>query len=55
MPIDYITRLVVLYGCGTGSVMLMKEHKLREFEKMVLRRIFGPEEKLKKRVWGKTG
>jgi hypothetical protein len=33
---------VVLYGCETWSVTLMKEYRLRVFENRVLRRIFGP-------------
>jgi hypothetical protein len=33
---------VVLYGCETWSVTLSEEHRLRVFEKRVLRRIFGP-------------
>ena len=33
---------VVLYGCETWSLTLREEKKLRVFEKMVLRRIFGP-------------
>jgi hypothetical protein len=33
---------VVLYGCGTWSLTLREEHKLRMFENRVLRRIFGP-------------
>ena len=33
---------VVLYGCETWSLTLMEERKLRLFENMVLRRIFGP-------------
>jgi len=33
---------VVLYGCETLSLTLRKERKLRVFENMVLRRIFGP-------------
>ena len=33
---------VVLYGCETWSLTLREERKLRVFEKMVLRRIFGP-------------
>jgi len=33
---------VVLYGCETGSLTLQEERKLRVFENMVLRRIFGP-------------
>jgi hypothetical protein len=32
---------VVLYGCETWSLILMEEHRLRVFEKRVLRRIFG--------------
>jgi hypothetical protein len=33
---------VVLYGCGTWSLTLREEHRLRVFENRVLRRIFGP-------------
>jgi hypothetical protein len=33
---------VVLYGCETWFLTLKEEHKLRVFEKRVLRRIFGP-------------
>ena len=33
---------VALYGCETWSLVLMEERKLRVFENMVLRRIFGP-------------
>ena len=33
---------VVLYGCETWSLILREERKLRVFENMVLRRIFGP-------------
>ena len=33
---------VVLYGCETWSLTLRKERKLRVFENMVLRKIFGP-------------
>jgi hypothetical protein len=33
---------VVLYECKTGSLILREEHRLRVFENMVLRRIFGP-------------
>jgi len=33
---------VVLYGCKTWSLTLREEKKLRVFENMVLRRIFGP-------------
>jgi len=35
LPVD-------LYGCKTWSLTLREERKLRVFEKMVLRRIFGP-------------
>ena len=34
--------LVVLYGCETWLLTLREERKLRVFENMVLRRIFGP-------------
>ena len=33
---------LVLYGCETWLLTLREERKLRVFEKMVLRRIFGP-------------
>jgi len=33
----------VLYGCETWSLTLREERRLRVFENMVLRRIFGPE------------
>ena len=33
---------VVLYGCGAWSLTAREERKLRVFENMVLRRIFGP-------------
>jgi hypothetical protein len=33
---------VLLYGCGTWSLTLREESKLRVFENRVLRRIFGP-------------
>ena len=36
-----IILLVVLYGCETWSLTLREERKLRVFENMVLRRIFG--------------
>ena len=41
---------VVLYGCETWSLTLREERKLRVFENMVLRRIFGPR---KEKVMGK--
>ena len=39
----YITKIlpIVLYGCETWSLTLREERKLRVFENMVLRRIFG--------------
>jgi len=33
---------IVLYGCETWSLTLREEKKLRVFENMVLRKIFGP-------------
>jgi len=36
-----ITLPVVLYGCEAWSLTLREERKLRVFENMVLRRIFG--------------
>jgi len=33
---------VVLYGCETWSLTLREERRLREFENMVMRRVFGP-------------
>ena len=34
--------LPVLYGCGTWSLTLTEERRLRVFENRVLRRVFGP-------------
>jgi hypothetical protein len=34
---------LVLYGCEPCSLILREEHRLRVFENVVLRRIFGPE------------
>jgi hypothetical protein len=34
--------LVVLYGCEAWSLTAREERKLKVFENMVLRRIFGP-------------
>ena len=34
--------MVVSYGCGTWSVTLREEHRLRGFETRVLKRMFGP-------------
>jgi hypothetical protein len=40
--IDYIWHSYsVLYGCGTWSLVLRDERRLRVFENRVLRRIFG--------------
>jgi hypothetical protein len=36
-----IILLVVLYECGTWSLTLRKEHRVRVFENRVLRRIYG--------------
>ena len=33
---------VVLFGCSTWSITMRDEHRLREFENRVLRKIFGP-------------
>jgi hypothetical protein len=33
---------VILHGCETWSLTLREEHRLRVFENVVLRRIFGP-------------
>jgi hypothetical protein len=40
----YITLIlpVGLHGCGTWSLTLREERRLRAFENRVLRRIFGP-------------
>ena len=37
-----IHRNIIFYGCETWSLTLREERKLRVFENMVLRRIFGP-------------
>ena len=42
---------VVLYGCETWSLTLREERKLRVFENMVLRRIFGPRRDEVAREW----
>jgi hypothetical protein len=39
-----------MYGCGTWSLTLREEHRLRVFENRVLRRIFGPKRD-EVRVW----
>jgi hypothetical protein len=33
---------VVIYGCEAWSLTVREEHKLRVFENMVVRMIFGP-------------
>jgi hypothetical protein len=42
---------VVLYGCETWSLTLREEKKLRVFENMMLRRIFGPRRAEVTRDW----
>ena len=42
---------VVLYGCETWSLTLREERKLRMFENMMLRRIFGPKRDEVKEEW----
>jgi len=42
MPISRYNFAGCLYGCETWSLTLREERKLRVFENMVLRRIFGP-------------
>ena len=51
----YITIIlpVVLYGCGTWSLILRKERRLRMFENRVFRRIFGPTRDKVIGVWRK--
>jgi hypothetical protein len=44
---------VVLYGCETWSVILSEEHRLREFEKRVLRRILRSNKNEVTRKWRK--
>ena len=44
---------VVLYGCGTWSLTLGEERKLRVFENRVLRRIFGPKRDEATEEWRK--
>jgi hypothetical protein len=45
---------VVLYGCESLSLTLREEHRLRVFEKRVLRRIFGRERDKVTGGWKKT-
>jgi len=44
---------VVLYGCETWSLTFREECRLRVFENMVLRRIFGPKRDEVTREWRK--
>ena len=44
---------VVLYGCETWSLTLREERKLRVFENMVLRGIFGARRDEVKGEWGR--
>ena len=44
---------VVLYGCGTWSLILREERRLRVFENRVLRRIFGPKRDEVRGEWRK--
>jgi hypothetical protein len=38
----FMMKSFVLYGCETWSLSLREEHRLRVFENIMLRRIFGP-------------
>jgi hypothetical protein len=42
-----------MYGCGTWTLTLREEHRLRVFENRVLRRIFGPKRDEVMGEWGK--
>jgi len=44
---------VVLYRCGTWSLKLREECRLRVFENRVLRRIFGPKKEVITGEWNK--
>ena len=50
---NILLAIVVLYGCETWSLTLRVEHRLREFENRVLRRIFGPKRDGVTGEWGK--
>jgi hypothetical protein len=50
---DYFFLPVILYGCETWSLTLREEHRLRVFENMVLRRIFGQKRDEVTEVWRK--
>jgi hypothetical protein len=43
-----------LYRCGTWSLTLREEHRLRVFENGVLRRIFGPKRDEIKGEWSEV-
>jgi hypothetical protein len=47
-----ITLPLVLYGCKTWYLTLREEHRLRVFDNMVIRRIFGPEKDEVTGEWG---
>jgi hypothetical protein len=51
----YITIILsaVFYGCGTWSLTVREERRLRVFKKRVLRRIFGPKRKEVTGEWRK--
>jgi hypothetical protein len=44
---------VVLYECETWSLTLREEHRLRDFENRVVRRIFGPKRDEVRGEWRK--
>jgi uncharacterized membrane protein len=44
---------VVLFGCETWLITLREEHRLRVFENMVFRRIFGPQRDKVMEEWRK--
>jgi len=44
---------VVLYGCENWSLTFREEHRLRVFEKRVLRRIFWPKREEVRGEWRK--
>jgi hypothetical protein len=44
---------IVLYGCGTWSLKLREERRLRVFENRMLGRIFGPKWDEVRRDWRK--
>jgi len=45
--------IIVLYGCETWSFTLREERKLRVFQNMVLRTIFGPRRGKVKGEWSR--